>query len=75
MIHNGTTTSIEAAESVRSTAATDRQRILDAIRAADIHGLTREEIELIQRRQIEEAGEVRPTKSGERARVLTVVAP
>lgn len=98
LIHNHTATSIAAAEATQSSAAVARQRILDAIRAAGIHGLTREEIEaataipgepnsgipgntvrprvreLIQRRLIEEAGEIRPTKSGEYAKVLTVVA-
>lgn len=90
MIHNGTTTSIAAAESVRSTAATDRQRVLDAIRAAGIHGLTREQIEvttgltgnsvrprvaeLLAARTIEEAGEIRRTSTGRAAKVLTVPA-
>lgn len=90
LIHNHTATSIAAAEATQSSAAVARQRILDAIRAAGIHGLTREEIEaatgipgntvrprvreLVQRRAIEEAGEIRPTKSGEYAKVLTAVA-
>lgn len=90
LIHNGTTTSIEAAESVRSTAATDRQRILDSIRSAGIHGMTREQIEvatgltgntvrprcaeLLAAGTIEEAGEIRRTKSGRAAKVLTVRA-
>jgi hypothetical protein len=88
MIHNGTATSIAAAESVRGTAATDRQRVLDAIRAADIHGLTRDEVErvtgltgnsvrprvaeLLAAGTIEEAGEIRRTASGRAAKVLTV---
>jgi hypothetical protein len=90
MIHNGTATSIAAAESIRGTAATDRQRVLDAIRAAGIHGLTREQIEvatglagnsvrprvaeLIAAGTIEEAGEIRRTSTGRAARVLTAVA-
>jgi len=88
MIHNGTATSIAAAESIRGTAATDRQRVLDAIRAAGIHGLTREEIEaatglsgntvrprvdkLMTDGLIEEAGEIRRTSTGRPAKVLTV---
>jgi hypothetical protein len=89
MIHNGTATSIAAAESKRGSAATDRQRVLDAIRAAGIHGLTREQIEvataltgntvrprvaeLIAAGTIEEAGELRRTTTGRAARVLSVV--
>lgn len=89
LVHNHTATSIAAAEHAQSGAAVARQRILDAIRAAGVHGLTREEIEaatgipgntvrprvreLIQRSHIEEAGEQRMTKSGERAKVLTVL--
>lgn len=90
LIHNGTQTSIAAAESVRSTAATDRQRILEAVRAAGIHGMTREQIEvatgltgntvrprvaeLLAAGTIEEAGEIRRTTSGRAAKVLTVRA-
>jgi hypothetical protein len=44
LIHNRTSTSIAAAESMTGSAAGDRARILDAIRAAGIHGLTRDEI-------------------------------
>lgn len=89
MIHNGTATSIAAAESIRGTAATDRQRVLERIRAAGIHGLTREQIEvatglsgnsvrprvaeLIAAGTIEEAGEIRRTSTGRAARVLTIV--
>lgn len=90
LVHNHTATSIAAAEHAQSGAAVARQRILDAIQAAGVHGLTREEIEaatgiggntvrprcreLIQRQIIEEAGEQRMTKSGDRAMVLTVRA-
>lgn len=90
LIHNHTATSIAAAESVRGTAATDRQRILEAIRAASIHGMTREQIEvatglsgntvrprcaeLLAAGTIEEAGEIRRTTSGRAAKVLTVRA-
>lgn len=89
LVHNHTATSIAAAEHAQSGAAVARQRILDAIRAAGVHGLTREQVEaatgipgntvrprvreLIQRGHIEEAGERRMTKSGDKAMVLTAV--
>jgi predicted transcriptional regulator len=90
LIHNGTQTSIAAAEHAQSGAAVARQRILEAIRAASIHGLTREQIEvatglsgntcrprvseLLAAGTIEEAGEIRRTTSGRAAKVLTVRA-
>lgn len=89
MIHNGTTTSIAAATSVQGSAATMRQTILGAIRAASFAGLTREEIELktglpgntVRARCIEllatnciaPSGEIRRTASGRPAEVLVAV--
>lgn len=88
MIHNHTATSIAAAASIQRTAATDRQRVLDAIASAGIHGMTREQVEvhtgltgnsvrprvaeLLAAGTIEEAGEIRRTSTGRAARVLTV---
>lgn len=88
LIHNGTSTSIAAAESVQGSAAIDRERILDAVRASGM-GLTRDEIsertginpntvrprcvELIANGRLEELGEIRRTASGRAARVLTAV--
>lgn len=51
LIHNGTATSIAAAESIQGSAATDRQRVLDLIRAAGVHGMTRDEIEEVTKAQ------------------------
>jgi predicted transcriptional regulator of viral defense system len=88
MIHNGTTTSVAAAESAQPNAAAARLRVLVAIKAAGIHGLTRDEAcavtgvspnslrprvaELLAAGTIEEAGEIRRTASGRAAKVLTV---
>jgi predicted ArsR family transcriptional regulator len=87
--HNGTSTSIAAAESKTGSAHTDRLTIYQAIKAAGIDGLTRDEIaertglnpnsvrprvvELIKLGAIEEAGEQRHTATGRAAKVLTVV--
>lgn len=87
--HNGTVTSKRAAEATKPSAAAARLIVLEAISAAGIHGLTREEIEdktglngntvrprvwdLIKSKTIEEAGEVRACKSGSYGKVLTMV--
>lgn len=91
LIHNGTWTSIQAAESKVGSAASDRARIMSAVRATGIHGLTRDQIaivtcinpnsvrprcaELLADGELEEAGEVRRTASGRAAKVLTAVKP
>lgn len=89
MIHNGTTTSIAAAASVQGAAATMRETILRAIRAASFAGLTREEIErqtglqgntvrprvseLLAEGSITPSGEIRRTKSNRPVEVLVAV--
>ncbi len=87
--HNGTVTSKRAAEAIKPSAAAARLVVYEAISAAGIHGLTREQIEevtgikgdtvrprcddLLTANIIEEAGEVRVLKSGRYGKVLTVV--
>lgn len=89
LIHNGTATSIAAAASVQSAAATMRETVLQAIRAASFAGLTREEIErqtglagnsvrprvseLLAAGAITPSGEIRRTASNRPAEVLVAV--
>lgn len=84
--HNGTATSIAAAEFAKGSAATDRARILNLVRAAGIHGLTRDEIavhsgispntvrprvvELVNSGQLRPSGEIRRNASGRACEVL-----
>lgn len=89
MIHNGTPTSFAAGAMIQGSAATMRETILQAIRAASFAGLTREEIErqtglqgntvrprvseLLAAGAITPSGEIRRTASNRPAEVLVAV--
>lgn len=85
-VHNGTPTSIAAAESIRPHAETQRHKILEFVRTRDEIGATREDIELalemngstvrprvlelIARGLLRETDVTRATSSGRQAVVL-----
>lgn len=85
----GSETSKEAANAARPDAATQRDRVLAAIRAAGSAGLTDEQIanqlamnpstgrprriELVQGGQVRDSGRTRETRSGRQAVVWTAV--
>lgn len=85
------TTSADAADLARAGAATQRDRVLAAIRAAGSAGLTDEQIadrlelnpstgrprriELVERGQVRDSGRTRATRSGRQAVVWTATPP
>lgn len=86
--HNGTATSIAAAESITGSAAGDRATILKALKSAGVCGLTRDElatfteispntirprcVELLDAGLIRKSDEVRRSASGRKCEVLVL---